>query len=146
MNRKMPRLSSEVAFIEDFINQYKLNECLWDVKCETYHNQRRRDDAYRDLTNLVRKHYGDKLANKDYVLKKIKNLRTVFKKEMNKVNRSKVESPDNIYVPKLWYFDLLKFLIDKDVTQKSYTIDDDSDDPIAEDCDENDDEPEIIVS
>lgn len=46
---------------------------------------------------------------------KISNLRTVFKKELNKIRDSERSgaAADDIYVPRLWYFESLRFLTDQ---------------------------------
>ncbi|CAJ0927838.1 unnamed protein product [Ranitomeya imitator] len=49
--------------------------------------------------------------------KKIQGLRTVYKKELNKVVKSKKSgaATDEVYVPSLWYFDLLGFTRDQEL-------------------------------
>ncbi|XP_077350065.1 uncharacterized protein LOC143998265 [Lithobates pipiens] len=51
----------------------------------------------------------------DYVTKKIANLRTVFKKELNKIRASQKSGAgtDDIYVPRLWYYESLQFLTEE---------------------------------
>jgi hypothetical protein len=50
-------------------------------------------------------------ANTAFVKRKINNLRTVFRRELNKVLKSKTtgSSVNEIYIPTLWYYDLLSF-------------------------------------
>ncbi|KAI4463695.1 hypothetical protein MML48_4g00009797 [Holotrichia oblita] len=109
----MPRLSVESAFIEEFINVYKHNECLWQIKNRDYHNHEVRDAGYEQLRLVIFRHFGERLAKKEYVLKKIRNLRTAYKKELRKVKRSRQFGSDRVHVPKLWYYSQLSFWIMK---------------------------------
>nr|CAD7423080.1 unnamed protein product [Timema monikensis] len=55
---------------------------------------------------------------------KINNLRSAFRKELKKIkkrNKGTGSGPQDVYVPKLWYFDLLGFLRDQDIHQPSIT-------------------------
>ncbi|KAJ8928817.1 hypothetical protein NQ314_018561 [Rhamnusium bicolor] len=56
-------------------------------------------------------------ANRDSVVKKIIWLRTTYRKEFKKVlnsERSGVGEED-IYVPHLWYYDLMNFIRDQEI-------------------------------
>ncbi|PIO14556.1 hypothetical protein AB205_0124800 [Aquarana catesbeiana] len=55
------------------------------------------------------------------VTKKIANLRTIFKKELNKINESKISGAgaDEVYMPCLWYFESLRFLTDQEEARPS---------------------------
>ncbi|CAJ0946105.1 unnamed protein product [Ranitomeya imitator] len=61
---------------------------------------------------------------KTIVRKKIQALRTVYKKELNKVEKSKKSGAgaDDVYVPKLWYFDLLAFTRDQEIPRPAQTV------------------------
>ncbi|CAH1956865.1 unnamed protein product [Acanthoscelides obtectus] len=63
------------------------------------------------------------------LLNKINNLRCAFRKELKKVRKSKRsgESCDNIYVPTLWYFELLMFTADQEEPRVSLSNDIESD-------------------
>lgn len=56
-------------------------------------------------------------ADETFVKCKINNLRTVYRKEHNKVRLSKStgSSADDIYVPSLWYFDLMSFTAEDEI-------------------------------
>lgn len=60
-------------------------------------------------------------ADVTYVKGKIANLRTVLKKELNKIYESKRSGAgaDEICITRLWYFDSLHFLIDQDDARPS---------------------------
>ncbi|XP_073419487.1 uncharacterized protein [Dendrobates tinctorius] len=101
-------------FLKEFIDMYRSFPCLWNVKISDYSNKQKRLKAYESMVNLCRSVCPS--ANIQFVKHKIANLRTVFKKEFNKVqvSRKTATSADDVYVPRLWYFDLLKFTIGQD--------------------------------
>ncbi|KAL4705387.1 hypothetical protein ACJJTC_002410 [Scirpophaga incertulas] len=84
------------------------------------------------LQELVEKYKAiDPNANREIVVKKINNLRTTYKKEINKIKKSckSGAGTDEIYTPRLWYFELLSFLYDQEVPRPSKSnIDEDEDD------------------
>ncbi|XP_069835392.1 uncharacterized protein [Dendropsophus ebraccatus] len=106
--------ASAHKFLKEFIDMYRSFPCLWNVKISDYSNKQKRLKAYDSMVNLCRSVCPS--ANIQFVKHKIANLRTVFKKEFNKVQVSKktATSAEDVYVPRLWYFDLLKFTIDQD--------------------------------
>ena len=101
--------------VVSFIELYKSKECLWKIKSKEYRNRFLREAAYDELIAFC-KTLGHN-ANKDFVTKKINNLRTSFKKELKKQERSKRSGAevDEIYEPRLWYFQELMFLRDQEV-------------------------------
>ncbi|KAG8456086.1 hypothetical protein GDO86_002039 [Hymenochirus boettgeri] len=103
------------TFLKKFIKQYHALPCLWQVKSKEYSNRRARAEAYNKLVDLCRR--LNPSANIDFVKSKIANLRTVFKKEFNKVQSSKNNGTaiEDVYVPKLWYYDLLTFITDQEI-------------------------------
>ncbi|XP_075056494.1 uncharacterized protein LOC142142508 [Mixophyes fleayi] len=60
-------------------------------------------------------------ATVEWAKSKIQNLRTVYKKELNKVEASKKSgaAAEDVYVPKLWYFDMLHFVKDQETPRTS---------------------------
>lgn len=97
----------------EFIDIFKSEECLWMIKSKDYMNKIKRDVAYTHLVDFVKTF--DVNANKDTVTKKIANLRTVFKRELKKIT-TKVSGAgaDEVYEPKIWYFQDLMFLKDQE--------------------------------
>lgn len=98
-------------FISGFIEIYEKNGCLWKLTLPEYTNKNLKSMAYKELVLFSKKYFGE--ADTDFV-KKIQNLKTAFKKELKKVNNSKKSGngADDVYIPKLWYFDLLLFTTD----------------------------------
>ncbi|KAG8318835.1 hypothetical protein J6590_104463 [Homalodisca vitripennis] len=119
-------------------------ECLWKVTSKDYHNKVKREAAYTMLVQKVKE--IDPLANKTLVTKKINSLRTAFRKELRKTG-SLVSgmSADDVYVPKLWYFDQLLFLTDQEVPMMSKSSLSAATDVVADDGDANDDNDDEYV-
>ncbi|KAG8443373.1 hypothetical protein GDO86_011969 [Hymenochirus boettgeri] len=105
-------------FLKEFIEMYRSLPCLWKMKSADYLNKQMKQNAYESLVNLCKKVCPT--ANTEYVKNKIANLRTVFKKELKKVELSRKSgaSASEIYVPRLWYFELLKFTVEHDVPKQ----------------------------
>jgi hypothetical protein len=79
-----------------------------------YSDRNKKGQAYEALIEKYKE--VDASANKETVTKKINSLRTVYKKELAKINKS-IKSgggENNIYKPTLWYFDILDFLNDQE--------------------------------
>ena len=107
------------AILEDFINIYKSEPCLWRVKSKEYHDRVQRAKAYRKLTAKLRE--WEPNATKAEVVKKINTFRSNFRREKKKYEESMKSgaSPEDIQKPTLWYYDLFHFLGDQDVPASS---------------------------
>lgn len=96
-------------FLTEFIETYKNLPCLWRIKSKEYSDREKKNQAYTILIDKYKE--IDAAANRETVIKKLNSLRSVYRKELakiNKINRSR--SGDDIYKPTLWYFDLFGFL------------------------------------
>ncbi|KAJ9596589.1 hypothetical protein L9F63_012381, partial [Diploptera punctata] len=111
-------------FLSEFIEMYR---SLWQVKSKDYSDRNKRDLAYVEL--IAKYKEIDPSAERDTVMKKINSFRTVFKKEMTKVNKSQKSGAgtDEVYKPKLWYFDLLQYLTGVEPSRRLRSTLDDSD-------------------
>lgn len=105
--------------LEEFIDLYKSYPCLWQTKSKLYHDRPLRKAAYKVLVEKLKEFEPD--ANKDFVVKKNQQ----FKKQRPKI-KIKYEasvksgaSSDDVYRPKLWYYDMMNFLNDQDTPQES---------------------------
>lgn len=108
---RLNKTMSEKEFLEQFINIYQLHPCIWDTKCKDYSNKHMRNDAYGELVEYSKTKYPN--ATKDFVIKKIHALRCSFRRELKKVldsQRKTGSSADDVYVPTLWYYDLMSFI------------------------------------
>ncbi|XP_072387375.1 uncharacterized protein [Diabrotica undecimpunctata] len=116
-------------WLEQFINLYYSEPCLWNTKDKNYFNRDLKRSAYSKLIEHLK--LVDSNANKAGVIKKINNIRSTYKKERTKVANSKKSGAgtDEVYVPKLWYFSMLLFLDEQDVARHSRSnMDNDSTD------------------
>ncbi|XP_073427882.1 uncharacterized protein [Dendrobates tinctorius] len=91
--------------------------CLWKVKSPDYSNKYKKKVAYEKLVHLYQEHHPSETVDEAVIKKKIQALRTVFKKELNKVEKSTRSGAgtDEVYVPKLWYYNLLEFTRDQEI-------------------------------
>lgn len=105
--------------VTDFIEIYRSEECLWKVKSPFYSNKLHRQRAYTKLVDFVSTF--DKDATKEIVVRKINSLRSSFRKELKKVKSSIVSGSgtDEIYQPRLWYYNAMLFLQDQEETRSS---------------------------
>lgn len=104
--------------LEEFINIYRNEVSLWQIKNKDYHNRDKKTAAYNKLIEQYKKIEPN--ANRDMIVKKLNGLRTNYRKEKKKVEESTRSGAgtNDIYVPTLWYYDLLKFLDDDQGTPR----------------------------
>lgn len=114
-------------FISELIELYRSFPCLWRVKSKEYSDRDKKNLAYTVLLNKYKE--IDETATKDSVKRKINSMRTVYRKELAKLNKS-VRSgagDEDVYKPTLWYFDLFQFLNDQETPRGSVnTMDSDA--------------------
>ncbi|XP_069608905.1 uncharacterized protein [Ranitomeya imitator] len=104
-------------FVRELIEMYRSLPCLWQIKSADYSNRNKKREAFAKLVALFQQHNPSEKVDESVVRRKIQGLRTVYKKELNKVVRSKKSgaATDEVYVPSLWYFDLLGFTRDQEL-------------------------------
>ena len=85
MQFEMARKQNQV--IVEFIELYRSEPCLWQVKSEEYHDRTKKDVAYSKLVKKLEELEPD--ATKKSVLMKINSLRSAYHKEKKKVEASK---------------------------------------------------------
>lgn len=100
-------------FLQRFIESYRQMPCLWKVKSKEYSDRNKKHEALSKLSELCKEVCPN--PNIQYVRNKISNLRTVFKKELNKVRASQKSGAGtaDVYVPRLWYYESLSFLTEQ---------------------------------
>lgn len=98
------------TLLKKFILLYRELSCLWDRKCTGYKHKKKRHNAITKLTELVQKY--DSTATRVHVLRKIESLRACVRREYKKVqdSRTQATNPDEVYIPHLWYYDMLSFV------------------------------------
>ncbi|KAK9685929.1 Alcohol dehydrogenase transcription factor Myb/SANT-like [Popillia japonica] len=106
-------------FLTEFILLYREHPCLWKIKSKEYIDRNKKAEAYKILVRKLQNIQPN--ATKNDVVNKINTLRGGFRREYKKVHMSKKSGSgaDDIFVPTLWYYDLLLFVRDQDIPQKS---------------------------
>ncbi|XP_063813420.1 uncharacterized protein LOC135051280 [Pseudophryne corroboree] len=114
-------LDSDNDFITGLLEMYCGHECLWKVKAKGYSDKVRRNAALEELVDYCRPFVST--AEKEWVKKKIQNLRTVFLKEHKKMEQSKKSGARSaqIYKTSLWYYSMLEFVLDQEHTRTGFT-------------------------
>jgi len=114
-------------FLREFIELYQSFPCLWLVKSKEYSDRNEKSLAYEEMVKKYKEF--DPSADRNTFVKKINALRTVYKKELSRVNNSLKSGAgaDEIYKPSLWYFNLLHFLNDRDSVRSTRNTMDDED-------------------
>ncbi|CAJ0967758.1 unnamed protein product [Ranitomeya imitator] len=76
------------------------------------------------MVAIYKEHHPTETVDENIVRKKIQALRTVFKEEVNKVEKSQKSGAgtEDVYVPKLWYYDLLAFTRDQEIPRPCHTV------------------------
>lgn len=114
-------MANEKEFIVEFIELYKSYPCLWLVKSKDYSNRNAKNKAYNILVEKLQTVDPD--ANRDSVVKKINALRSAYRKQLKKVIDSEKSGAgeEDIYIPHLWYFEMLHFLKDQEIPRRTQT-------------------------
>ncbi|KAH8347682.1 hypothetical protein KR084_000155 [Drosophila pseudotakahashii] len=101
-------------FIDDFIEEYKCNPCLWKADSADFRNRSRRQEAYAKLIDVATKH--GEMYNVERTKQKINNLRCAFRHQLRKYNEVKKKGEKyEPYCPKRRYFESLMFLKDEEI-------------------------------
>lgn len=108
----------EKEFIREFIELYKSFPCLWKVKSKEYSDRNAKTQAYDILVEKM--NTVDESTNRETVVKKINSLRTTYRKELKKVLESERSGAgaEDVYVPHLWYYDLMTSLQDQETPRR----------------------------
>lgn len=99
----------------ELLEYYKNYRCLWDISCSQYSNRDTKWEAYNVLLEVYKKIRKD--ATVGMLKKKIENMRTAYRRELKKVQdstRTRAGAVE-VYVPRLWYFDSMSFLDEKNI-------------------------------
>lgn len=98
------------SFLTDFIEAYREFPCLWKVKSDEYRDRNKRDEALNNLLLLTR----DTIPTADlsFVKSRIESVKQSFRREFRKVKLSMKSgaAEENVYKPRLWYYDLISFI------------------------------------
>ncbi|XP_022908175.2 uncharacterized protein [Onthophagus taurus] len=105
-------------FWSEFIEIYRDQRSLWDVKHKNYSNKHLRKEGYTALIDKTKEIFPD--CEEKFVKAKVESLRASFRRELKKVQSSKRtgSGQDDVYEPSLWYYDLMVFTSDQEVARK----------------------------
>ncbi|XP_066951681.1 uncharacterized protein [Macrobrachium rosenbergii] len=121
------------------IDQYRQHPCLWNVKDELFRVRCQRVAAIDLITEELKRRGLS--VNKVKVKNKIECILNQYRRELRILKKSKTpgegDGDEDIYIPKLWFFDELSFLRDGDNKGQSASALDSHvpDDMFAEDSD-----------
>ncbi|CAH0556169.1 unnamed protein product [Brassicogethes aeneus] len=106
--------------LTEFIEIYRSHPALWKVKSKEYVNRNLKNLGYDALVEFYQK--VDPNADRNLVSRKIQSMRGSFRKELKKFEKFKRSgaSSDDQYVPSLWYFDLLMFTREHEISTESF--------------------------
>ncbi|PIO12092.1 hypothetical protein AB205_0212650 [Aquarana catesbeiana] len=98
-------------FLAKFIDMFRELSCLWQVNHPFFNKLRKRKAALEKLLQFVKPMIPT--ADITYLKAKIDGMRSTYPRERKKVqNFQRSGAADDVYVPRLWYYDRLHFLSD----------------------------------
>lgn len=89
-------------YIDQFLDEYRQQECLWNISSDSYKNRDTRDKAYESICSALNL---PGLSVND-IKTKIKTMRTNYKCELNKILKSQKSGAglSDVYLPRLFWF------------------------------------------
>ncbi|PIO12960.1 hypothetical protein AB205_0063420, partial [Aquarana catesbeiana] len=100
---------NDTDFMAIFIDMFRELPCLWEINHPHYKNQTKRKAALDQLLEIVKQVIPT--ADITYLKILIGGLRSTYLRERKKVQDSQRSgAADDIYVPRMWYYDRLHFL------------------------------------
>ncbi|XP_077340660.1 uncharacterized protein LOC143984262 [Lithobates pipiens] len=118
MQKYNPDPFKEEAFLSTFIDIIESHRSLWDSKHPQYSSRPGRRKTLETVLTFVKTRLPQ--ADIDFVNSKIQNLRSVYR-ERKKILDSQTSgsAAGQVYVPRLWYYDRLRFLDDTSEARQS---------------------------
>ncbi|PIO11574.1 hypothetical protein AB205_0205590 [Aquarana catesbeiana] len=99
----------DTDFMAIFIDMFRELPCLWEINHPYYRNQTKRKAVLDQLLEIVKQVIPT--ADITYLKILIGGLRSTYVRERQKVQDSQRSgAADDIYVPRMWYYDRLHFL------------------------------------
>ncbi|PIO25972.1 hypothetical protein AB205_0026240, partial [Aquarana catesbeiana] len=100
---------NDTDFMAIFIDMFRELPCLWEITHQHYKNQTKRKAALDQLLEIVKQVIPT--ADITYLKILIGGLRSTYVRKRQKVQDSQRSgAADDIYVPRMWYYDRLHFL------------------------------------
>ncbi|GFS03056.1 hypothetical protein ElyMa_006460500 [Elysia marginata] len=109
----------EKMFLLELLKLYKTMPVLWKVKSEDYHNRVKKADAYETLLKKYQEHFTT--GTLDDLKKKINSLRTNFRNELRKMEKSAKSGAgsEDLYESQAWFVKAMMFLKDQETPATS---------------------------
>ncbi|CAH1978382.1 unnamed protein product [Acanthoscelides obtectus] len=104
-------------FTREFIELYRAHPCLWQTKAKEYLDKNKKNAAYTLLVEKLQSIQPN--ATKQSVITKINTLRGGFRREQVQNSKRSGAALEDVYVPSLWYYELLLFLKDQEIPRQS---------------------------
>ena len=106
-------------FMPIFTDMFRELPCLWQINHPEYKNQTKRKAALDNLLQFVKPVIPT--ADITYLKILIGGMRSTYLRERKKVTDSQRSraAADDIYVPRLWYYERLRFLSDHTEVRES---------------------------
>lgn len=111
----MTAIVDSEAWRELFATYQMLPE-LWNMNCEGYKNREKKRQSW--LVLLEKYKAIDPNASVEILKPKLNNIRYCYRRELRKIMRSEKNgaTSDEVYVPQLWYFNLLSFIKEQELS------------------------------
>ncbi|XP_066946917.1 uncharacterized protein [Macrobrachium rosenbergii] len=107
-----------------FIELLKEHPSVWNIKCKQYKMRNIRSVSLETIKSDLSSFVNCTLQNKD-ITKKLHTLKTQFYREMSAIKESQNSGAGkgDLYTPKLWCFDELRFLLDGEARASTSNLD-----------------------
>uniref|UniRef100_A0A336M2Q4 CSON010904 protein n=1 Tax=Culicoides sonorensis TaxID=179676 RepID=A0A336M2Q4_CULSO len=101
----------DLEFWREFVELYRGMPSLWKVNSEPYKNKTVKFICYEIMQKKLKE--IEPHADIPMVKRKLNTLRSNYRREVNKVERSKLRGGP-VYTPTVWYYDIMRFLDEDD--------------------------------
>lgn len=110
---------SEKQFLIQLIEVYRNLPALWQIKSDDYHNRNKKIECYKVLFSKYQEFYKDQ--SMEDLKKKINALRTNFRNELRKIEKSARSGAgtDEVYESTAWFMAPMQFLRDQETPARS---------------------------
>ena len=107
------------ALTLQLIELYRDHPCLYQIKSDAYKDRNKKSKAYAELLANIK--IVNPMCSLEILKKKLNTLRSQYRKELKLMNASRKSGAgtDEVYVPKLWCFNELRFLDDGETQRES---------------------------
>lgn len=110
---------AEKKFLIEVLGVYQTLPALWRIKSDDYSNRAKKAEAYDILLQKYRENFTS--ATLEDLKKKINNLRTNFRNELRKMDKSAKSGAgtEDLYESRAWFMEAMMFLRDQETPAES---------------------------